>query len=390
MSEDHLSLAQQYYREQKFKDAVLELLYALQESPNDHKIRYALACVYTQINEEKKAITEFQKVIVMAPGTTETIQAKSWLDKHDSYALAGEKKNDIPKETIANNANASTVTAKEKAFMNCNKCGTLVAVEDSFCGRCGSNLAASDFQGKGESPRDNTTPQEPKPKTRTVSIFGIFVLFSLTVVILTVTVSVLPHVSGFTEFMPVIEAVSLLLGFIILIFFSVIYLPQAIAKKYSIKLAGTNGCIFEDPNIKVIFRLDVESAKALKQIPFVLENKTTQPIKIDWDSCLFVDPNENSCRSIHTGVKIIDRNAPQPESVVASRSKLNDILVPSDNLYYQQGFRVGDTYLPGGWVTKPILRPWAGKEHFSFRILLTLRIGDEKKSYEFNFQAVKV
>ena len=163
----------------------------------------------------------------------------------------------------------------------------------------------------------------------------------------------------------------------------------ATAPKYKVTLVGGVNK-FEDTQIEVLFPFSrSENLRSLKQIPIRLINKAPSPISVEWDSCVFVDPSGESRRVIHSGVKLIDRNAPQPASVVASRSKLADVLIPSDNIYYQEGSSAGNTYIPGGWKEHPLLKRWAGREEFSFKAVLAVKADGQMKPYQFEFQAKK-
>ena len=73
------------------------------------------------------------------------------------------------------------------------------------------------------------------------------------------------------------------------------------------------------------------------QFHFLLTNKTNHSIKIPWDEIAYINPNGQSMRVIHSGIKLIDRNNVQAPSVVAKNSTLNDILIPSDHIYYVSG-----------------------------------------------------
>jgi len=83
------------------------------------------------------------------------------------------------------------------------------------------------------------------------------------------------------------------------------------------------------------------------QFHFLLKNKTNHSIKIPWDDIAYINPDGESKRVIHSGIKLIDRNNAQAPSVVAKNSTLNDILIPSDNIYYVSEFGWGEENLFG-------------------------------------------
>ncbi len=91
------------------------------------------------------------------------------------------------------------------------------------------------------------------------------------------------------------------------------------------------------------------------QFNFSLRNKTTHSIKIPWDEIAYINPNGQSMRVIHSGIKLIDRNNAQAPSVVAKNSTLDDILIPSDHIYYVSG-----QY--GGWREKNLFGRYDSQE----------------------------
>lgn len=158
--------------------------------------------------------------------------------------------------------------------------------------------------------------------------------------------------------------------------------------KFRIRLANNNSLQFSDSFITITFGLgkDCNGLRTLTQIPFKLVNNTSAPITIEWDSSTFVNPSKESCRVIHAGVKLIDKNATQAPSIVASQSKIDDILMPSTNIYW----RAGSGNTSGGWETKPLLMRWKKNDEFTFKILLGLKIDGQFKPYEFEFKAVNI
>lgn len=174
--------------------------------------------------------------------------------------------------------------------------------------------------------------------------------------------------------------------FIVAVFILVVILYHVFAPKYKITLAGMDSAVYEDPNVKVSFGFkNTENLRKLIQIPFEIHNKTSQPMQISWDSCVFVNPSGNSCRVIHSGVKLINKEAPQSPTMIASNSRISDILIPMDSIKWGSG---GEDSI-GEWKYSLLLKKWAGKASFKFSVLLLLKIGDENKPYEFEFKAAK-
>lgn len=167
---------------------------------------------------------------------------------------------------------------------------------------------------------------------------------------------------------------------------AIIVIYNVTAPKYRITLTGSDSTVFEDPLVAVVFGFkDKENLRKLTLIPFSIKNKTSQPMQILWDSSAFVDPSRESCRIIHSGVKLINKESSQPPTVIASNAKISDTIVPSDNITWASGNK--DT--PADWKYSLLLKPWASNKSFDFSILLYLKVGNEEKPYQFDFSATK-
>jgi len=168
--------------------------------------------------------------------------------------------------------------------------------------------------------------------------------------------------------------------------------PDQAKKRYGdpkiIKLSGEGieKYQFEDEMINIIW---IVSSGGLS---FKLFNKTNHSIKIIWDEAAFVGVTGQSQRIMHSGVKYIDRNNPQPPSVIIRNGRLSDIIIPTDNIYYVSG-----KY--GGWRESPIFpnarfgitteqlieqaKPYIGQ---SIQVLLPLQIESIVNEYIFSFK----
>ena len=156
------------------------------------------------------------------------------------------------------------------------------------------------------------------------------------------------------------------------------------SKIVNFKEEGKTKYSYEDDMIKIVW-LPLST-----QFGFKLKNKTDHSIKIIWDEAVYVDQNGSSGRVMHAGVKYTDRNNPQPPTVVVKNANIEDIIVPTDNVYYVSG-----KY--GGWRTKPMFpnrastqeelnvltQKYIGKE---VKILLPLKIQETINEYIFTFK----
>lgn len=78
---------------------------------------------------------------------------------------------------------------------------------------------------------------------------------------------------------------------------------------------------------------------------FTVENLSSEPIFIDWDKS-FLLLNGVSYRCIHSGIRFMEKSAPQAKTPIGPYSTLSDCLFPADNIY------MNDVYQ--GWMQKPL------------------------------------
>lgn len=135
--------------------------------------------------------------------------------------------------------------------------------------------------------------------------------------------------------------------------------------------------------------LDVTWYVGRTQLAFGLKNKSGHSIKIPWDDVVYINVNGQSGRVMHSGVKYIDRNSSQPASVVPKGASLNDVIIPTDNIYYVSG-----KY--GGWSELDLFNFKIDLSNFdiskqavvgqSIRILLPVVMEGVKNEYVFEFK----
>ncbi len=119
------------------------------------------------------------------------------------------------------------------------------------------------------------------------------------------------------------------------------------------------------------------------EIDFVLQNKSNDPIKVDWNLVSFVSSSGASQGVIHKGIKLVDKQATKPPSMVPPKARIEDMIVPVENI----------ELVGGEWMTHPLFveGPEAlelvGQE---FSIFMPLDIGGTTKSYTFTFKIVGV
>lgn len=140
--------------------------------------------------------------------------------------------------------------------------------------------------------------------------------------------------------------------------------------------------IYEDEFINISWAIDPLT------IAFTLLNKTDHSLKIIWDEAVFVDPIGRNHRIFHSGVRYIDRNAPQPPSIIVRKGQLTDTIYPTDYVHFSDE-----------WEEEPIL-PYSesggdpellfeeGKLYIgsTIQILLPLEINGKINEYIFVFK----
>ena len=100
---------------------------------------------------------------------------------------------------------------------------------------------------------------------------------------------------------------------------------------------------YEDSLISIIWEYDLSS------LGFEIENKGENSIKINWNDAAIISYDGSTSKIFHKGVKYINREEEQQPTVIYKNSKLKDLLIPIDNVYFLSG-----KY--GGWKTKPLIK----------------------------------
>lgn len=148
--------------------------------------------------------------------------------------------------------------------------------------------------------------------------------------------------------------------------------------------AGVTKYSYEDGLIKIIW-LPLST-----QFSFTLTNKTEHSMKIIWDEAVYVDENGSSQKVFHSGVKYTDRNASLPPTTVVRGAKIDDLIMPTENVYFVSG-----QY--GGWREMPLFKNSAmSAEELNtlkdsyigkvVKILLPIKIEETTNEYLFTFK----
>ncbi|RTL56075.1 MAG: hypothetical protein EKK37_16470 [Sphingobacteriales bacterium] len=166
---------------------------------------------------------------------------------------------------------------------------------------------------------------------------------------------------------------------------------------YTWKLTGNNAITdrtFNDGKISVFFIVGD------KDVNFTLKNLTNDPMKINWDEASLIIYGQSK-RVMHNGVKFIDRSSPQAPTVIPGNSSIDDLVLPTDNVYYREGYYSTYFSRPGGWEkhdlflsrdgnkedTKKLILDSKGQK---FRFFLPIEQNGLKLNYTFEFEATEV
>ena len=138
--------------------------------------------------------------------------------------------------------------------------------------------------------------------------------------------------------------------------------------------------VFEDDYMKISWFV------GYNKFYFTLYNKSNHALKIIWDDATLVMPDNSISKLMHSGVKYSQRNDAQVATTVPRGAKIEDMLVPTENVIYIDNI---------GWYEMPILKNsfdtdaemkkaelMKGKV---MRVLFPIKIEDVQNEYTFIF-----
>lgn len=168
---------------------------------------------------------------------------------------------------------------------------------------------------------------------------------------------------------------------IILIFSQATTFAAAYYTVFMTEPKESHDLFYSDDNIAIHFPIP---GKEISVIPFVLVNKTFEPINVDWNKIMFVAPNGDSLGVFHYGVLYKDAhgNMPMNPTLVPPKAKLSDSLGLKASIQYTAG-------MYGGWTVNPIFPTWYKDalpyKDNTFSIFMPLEINGKIKNYSFTF-----
>ena len=120
-----------------------------------------------------------------------------------------------------------------------------------------------------------------------------------------------------------------------------------------------------------------------KELGFGITNKTNKTIKIIWDETLFI-VDGNSSKVMHEGIKFANRNEYMPPSVIPTSNTLADVIIPTNNVYYKEGYYSQYGSTPPSWEKEPLLPSTLSKDS-KIQVYMPMIINGETKEYNFTF-----
>ena len=128
---------------------------------------------------------------------------------------------------------------------------------------------------------------------------------------------------------------------------------------------------FEDDYINIII------SEGNTQFDFKLSNKSQNSIKIIWDEAVYADYSGATSKIIHSGIKYIQREGPQPASTIIKGASLEEIACPMTKIRYDDFWKK--------WVTDSMYPKEGTKETLQNRLMLPIQIKDVVNEYTFIF-----
>ena len=155
---------------------------------------------------------------------------------------------------------------------------------------------------------------------------------------------------------------------------------------------------YEDKYIRIVFLCDGA------HMNFSLFNKTESLIEIDFNRITYIDTSGKGHKVFHSGVRYVDRNAPQAPLIVPPKSTVEDIIVPTDYVYWSDFLNYWDKcpLLPSrvekrlSDLTCDIITPKLFKSYchairhkeLDIKLFFPLKINDRFKNYMFTFRVI--
>lgn len=129
--------------------------------------------------------------------------------------------------------------------------------------------------------------------------------------------------------------------------------------------------------------IDILIFASTSQLNFVLKNVSNNTIKVVWNEAVFVDVDGSTSKIMHSGIKYSQREEDQPVSTIIKGAKLDDIAVPTANVYYDDVLKEWTTYS----LYHNAAKNTTGQ---TIRLMLPIQVMDVINEYIFEFDLTYV
>lgn len=128
-----------------------------------------------------------------------------------------------------------------------------------------------------------------------------------------------------------------------------------------------------------------------QQLSFVIKNRSNSSLKLLWDDMAYVK-YKRTHRVIHRGVKFSQKEQEQPNTVVAKGASYDDILMPADNVKYNEysKFWEADNLDVMFYKSPNDPRNRTMFENSNFQILFPIIVNGKRVEYTFTLTASNV
>lgn len=129
---------------------------------------------------------------------------------------------------------------------------------------------------------------------------------------------------------------------------------------------------------------------------FTMINKINTTLSIIWDDSAFINEEGNTSKVMHGGVKFTEKGQSLPPTNIPLLAKIQDVILPVDYCYFGTAKKLGWGSGIKKWRNNPIWDEKINDKEFekmkgkdlTFRVILNVKKGDEKRNYHFFFKAV--
>jgi len=141
---------------------------------------------------------------------------------------------------------------------------------------------------------------------------------------------------------------------------------------------------FDDAFLSFKFSIDP------KGIACSIRNKTGDPISVNWNVISYVDSSGDAHKVMHSGIRLVDKEAPQTPTLIPPTARISETLFPIDYILSGSGGLTQTPLWPDtGYVSKDEshLKTLEGS---TFSIFMPIEVGGKSKNYSFVFKIVSV